>query len=202
MLAILFIALFIALAYLLGSINCAVIVCKMAGLSDPRTQGSKNPGATNVLRLGGKKLALLVAIGDILKGVLPVLVANLCGVDGFWLGLVALAAVLGHMYPVFFGFQGGKGVATALGAIFALSWFVGILVLLTWGVIALVFRRSSLSSLVSIALAIPFIFFFADPMLALPVLVIALFIIYRHQGNIARLINGTEPKIGQKKPTP
>ncbi len=193
---------FIILAYLFGSINCAVILCRLANLDDPRTQGSKNPGATNVLRLGGKKLALLVAIGDILKGVIPVLLANLFGLQGFALGLVALAAVLGHMYPLFFQFQGGKGVATALGAIFALSWFVGILVLLSWGAVALIFRRSSLASLISVILAIPFISFFADPGLTLPVSIIALLIIYRHKANIIRLLDGTEPKIGQKKSNP
>ena len=190
---------FVILAYLFGSINWAIIICKLAGLPDPRGQGSKNPGATNVLRLGGKKWAFWVALGDVLKGVLPVLLARFFHVDAFGLGLVALAAVVGHMYPLFFGFQGGKGVATALGAIVALSWLVGIFVLLTWLIVALLFRFSSLASLISLVLSLLYTAWFADMALLLPMSIMVLLILYRHHANIRRLLQGTEPKIGAKK---
>jgi glycerol-3-phosphate acyltransferase PlsY len=189
----------VVLAYLFGSINFAIIACKLAGLPDPRSQGSKNPGATNVLRVGGKKLAAAVAVGDALKGVLPVIIAHFFNQDGFCLALVALAAVLGHMYPVFFRFQGGKGVATALGAVMALSWFVGILVLLTWGAIALIFRWSSLASLLSLVLMLFYISWFASTTMLLPLIIMVALILYRHRANIGRLLKGTEPKIGEKK---
>jgi glycerol-3-phosphate acyltransferase PlsY len=191
--------LFIILAYLFGSVNFAIILCKLAKVGDPRTEGSNNPGATNVLRLGGKKLALFVIIGDALKGVVPVILARLCNVDGIALSVVALAAVLGHMFPLFFRFQGGKGIATTLGAILALSWVAGIAVLVSWGVIALLFRFSSLASLVSIILLPVYIYLFSSLYYFWPMLVLAIIVIYRHRANIKRLCTGKEPKIGKKK---
>ena len=155
-------ALFIFIAYLCGSINFAIVLCKITGRPDPRSQGSGNPGATNVLRFGGKLLALAVIMGDALKGVLPVLLARAFHVHDSALSLVALAAVVGHMYPLFFRFQGGKGVATTLGVILALSWMVGLIVIATWIVIALLFRFSSLASLVAIVLLPLYLFCFSD----------------------------------------
>ena len=126
---IIFIILFI-LAYLLGSINSAIIVSKIMGLEDPRKQGSRNPGTTNVLRIGGKTAAGIVLASDVLKGVIPVLVACLLSMHGFWLGLIGVAAIVGHMYPIFFRFEGGKGVATTLGVIFSLSIGLGLIVII------------------------------------------------------------------------
>ena len=136
----------IALAYLLGSVSTAIIVCKLMGLPDPRTEGSGNPGATNVLRVGGKKAAAITLFGDTLKGLLPVLIARAFTSDPLILGLVGLAAFLGHLYPVFFGFKGGKGVATMLGVLFGYSWWVGLATAATWLIVAKVFKVSSLSA--------------------------------------------------------
>jgi len=191
--------LFIILSYCFGSINWAIIICKLAKLPDPREQGSGNPGATNVLRYGGKKLAALVMLGDVLKGVLPVFIAKLVLPHGLSLSLIACAAILGHIYPVFFRFQGGKGVATLLGAIIALAWPVGLAVIATWLIIALIFRFSSLASLVSVILLPVYLYWWSDPHYVLPLIVIALIIIYRHRANIKRLIKKEEPKIGKKK---
>ena len=127
-------------AYLLGSLSTAIITCKLMGLPDPRTMGSKNPGATKVLRFGGKKAAAVTLFGDFLKGLLPVLLGLALKVDPQTLALIALAAFLGHLYPVFFGFQGGKGVATALGVILGLSWQVALAAFVTWMVMAQVFK--------------------------------------------------------------
>src|SRR5512145_106507 len=143
----------VLVAYLLGSLSTAIILCRLMGLPDPRTQGSGNPGATNVLRFGGKKLAAFTLLGDMLKGLLPVVVASFITDNATVLALVAMAAFLGHLYPVFFGFRGGKGVATALGVLLGLSWQVGLAVLVTWVVMALVFRISSLSALIAALLS-------------------------------------------------
>lgn len=188
----------IILAYLIGSLNFAIITCKLAGFPDPRQEGSGNPGATNVLRFGGKKLAAIVLVGDALKGLVPVLIARAFNVEGVALSLVAMTAVLGHMYPVFFRFQGGKGVATILGAIFGLSWFVGILVIITWALIAKIFRYSSLASLCSIILLPIYLAIFSNIAYVAPMVVIMIIIVYRHRSNIQRLVNRTEPKIGKK----
>lgn len=188
----------IILAYLIGSLNFAIISCKIAGFPDPRQEGSGNPGATNVLRFGGKKLAAIVFIGDALKGLVPVLIARTFNVEGFALSLVAMMAVFGHMYPIFFRFQGGKGVATILGAIFGLSWSVGIFVIVTWALIAKIFRYSSLASLVSIILLPIYLAIFSNIAYVAPMIVIMITIVYRHRKNIQRLINRTEPKIGEK----
>lgn len=189
---------FIVLAYLCGSLNFAIIFCKLFGLPDPRSQGSGNPGATNVLRFGGKKLALAVIIGDALKGVAPVLIAHSLSIDGIWLSWVALAAVLGHMYPLFFKFQGGKGVATTLGAILALSWPVGLLVILTWLVIAVLFRFSSLASILSVIGLPIYLLFWQQSHYVLPMILLMLIVVFRHRANIKRLLKKEEPKIGKK----
>lgn len=188
----------ILFAYLIGSISTAIIVCRMLGLPDPRTQGSGNPGATNVLRFGGKKLAIIVLVGDALKGVLPVLVAQLLNVSNDLLSWIALAAFLGHLYPVFFGFKGGKGVATAIGSILALSWPLGLLLIVTWLVIAFAFRYSSLAAIVA-AVASPFYAYWIIPDVNyLPIILLSFLLIWRHYSNIKRLIKGKESKLGKK----
>ncbi len=189
----------IVFAYLLGSLSTAIITCKLMGLPDPRTQGSKNPGATNVLRFGGKKAAAVTLFGDFLKGLLPVLLGLALKVDPQTLALIAMAAFLGHLYPVFFGFQGGKGVATALGVILGLSWQVALAALLTWLVMAKVFKISSLSALIAAVLT-PLYCWLLTPQkefIALLV-VVSVLLIWRHRSNIRNLISGSEGKIGGK----
>jgi glycerol-3-phosphate acyltransferase PlsY len=189
--------LLIPAGYLFGSISTAIIVCRMMGLPDPRTEGSRNPGATNVARLGGKKAAALTLFGDMLKGLLPVVIAHLLGADATVLAGTALAAFLGHLYPVFFGFQGGKGVATALGVTFGLHWPVGLLTAGTWLGMALLFRYSSLAALTS-ALAIPagFAWLWPEPVLVGAMVVMVVLLYWRHRSNIANLLGGREDKIG------
>lgn len=184
-------------AYLLGSLSTAIIVCRLAGLPDPRTTGSKNPGATNVLRLGGKKLAALTLLFDALKGFIPVAVVMFIDLNPLIVGSVMVAVFLGHLYPIFFGFEGGKGVATALGVIFAVSWVVGLLVLITWGAVAFLFRISSLAALTAALLA-PIYFGFWQHDYTIAVSILSLFIFWRHRVNIQRLLKGVELKIGQK----
>ena len=140
-------------AYLMGSLSSAIIVCRLMGFPDPRTQGSGNPGATNVLRYGGKRAAVIVLLGDALKGLIPVAIAQTLAISDTGLAAVAIAAFLGHLYPVFFGFEGGKGVATAFGVLLGLSWIIGLAVLATWLLMAFVFRYSSLAALVATMLA-------------------------------------------------
>lgn len=187
----------IVIAYLIGSISNAIIVSKLMNIKDPRTNGSGNPGASNVLRLGGKYPAIIVLVADILKGLIAVMLARIVGVEGFTLGLVAIAAVIGHMFPAFFHFQGGKGVATALGGFFALSPIIGILVALSWVVIAALFRYASLASLVAAMLAPAYTLIFTNTGYTIPVIIITALILWRHQANIKRLRTGTEPKMGQ-----
>lgn len=182
---------FIVIAYLLGSLSSAIIVCRIMGYEDPRTQGSRNPGATNVLRIAGKKAAMITLLGDALKGFIPVVLARMLGVDGFILGLVALAAFIGHLFPVFFDFKGGKGVATAFGAILGLNFFVGIIVLAAWVIIAAIFKFASLASLAATALAVV-LFLFAGLNYFIPVAIMAGLLIWRHWDNIERLRAGTE----------
>lgn len=190
----------VVLAYLMGSICSAVIVCKSCSLPDPRTEGSKNPGATNVLRLAGKQYASLVMAVDLLKGTIPVLIAKALGADLTLVSFTALAAVIGHTYPIFFQFKGGKGVATAIGALLGLQLFVGILVAATWALVAKFSRYSSLASITSIGLA-PFysLLLIQNINVFLPVFIITLLILYKHKENIIRLIDGKEPKIKLKK---
>lgn len=188
-------------AYLLGSISSAILVCRLMGLPDPRTQGSRNPGATNVLRIGGKKAATITLAGDSLKGLLPMLAAHLLGVDVLALAATGLAAFLGHLYPVFFGFQGGKGVATALGVQIGLYWPVGLTVAAVWLFMAYVVKISSLSALVSMALA-PLIlwYFWPEPVLVGMQLVITGLLFLRHRSNIRNLLTGAEDRIGNGDP--
>jgi acyl phosphate:glycerol-3-phosphate acyltransferase len=189
----------VCIAYLFGSISSAVITCKIMGLPDPRTQGSRNPGATNVLRIGGKKAAAVTMLGDVLKGFIPVLAAILLGFDVLTQALVMLAAFIGHLYPVFFRFEGGKGVATYIGCLLALNWPSGCAFLLTWIIIAAVFRYSSLASLITAILAPLYIWFFTDATaLYLAACVMSLMLIYRHRENIRKLAAGKESKIGKK----
>ena len=187
-----------ALAYLIGSLSTAVIVCRLAGLPDPRTGGSKNPGATNVLRLGGRLPAALTLLGDGLKGFLPVAVAALVLAHPPSVALVALAAFLGHLYPVFFEFRGGKGVATALGALLGVSATVGALALVTWLAVSLTFRRSSLAALVTFALVPAFLLIDGQRTFAVLFASIAAFLLYTHRENVRRLAGGTEPAIGER----
>ncbi len=183
-------------AYLLGSLSSAIIVCRLMGLPDPRSQGSNNPGATNVLRIGGKKPAAITLFGDMLKGFIPVLVANLMGVDNSTLAAVAMAAFLGHLYPLFFHFQGGKGVATALGVQFGLSWMIGGSVAAIWLFMAYVVKISSLSALVSMTLA-PIMVWLVTESIALTGMsvVMTVLLFWRHRSNIRKLIAGAEEKI-------
>jgi len=188
----------IILAYLLGSVSAAIITCRVMGLPDPRTQGSNNPGATNVLRIGGKRAAAITLFGDFLKGLVPVLIGRLLEVEPLVLALIAMAAFLGHLYPVFFGFQGGKGVATALGVILGLSWQVALAALLTWLVVAKVFKISSLSALIAAVLT-PLYCWLLAPQLEymLMLSVMSLLLIWRHRSNIRNLVSGAEGRIGK-----
>ena len=188
--------LLVVAAYLLGSVSSAILVCRALGLPDPRTQGSNNPGATNVLRIGGKKAAAITLVGDSLKGLLPMVAGHLLGMAPAVLAVTGLAAVLGHLYPVFFGFRGGKGVATALGVQIGLWWPIGLTVAGIWLFVAKVLRISSLSALVSMALA-PLVvwLFWPDEALIGMQLVISGLLFWRHRGNIRNLISGTEGKI-------
>lgn len=182
-------------AYLIGSLNSAIILCKLAGLPDPRSQGSGNPGATNVMRFGGKKLAATVLIIDVIKGVLPVLVASYLGLNTAWLAATALAAFLGHIYPLFFQFKGGKGVATGLGGLLALSLPLAGSIILSWAVVFKLTRISSLAAIISAALAPFYSIWFIDNLIAhWIVLVMAVMLLFRHSANIKRLISGEESK--------
>ncbi len=197
------------LAYLLGSLSFAVIVSRVMGLNDPRSYGSKNPGATNVLRSGSKAAAILTLLLDGVKGWLPVALVVFWG-SAYGLGagtvaLVGLAAFLGHLYPVFFGFKGGKGVATAAGVLLGISGWLGLAVLLTWLFMAVVFRYSSLAALTA-ALSAPAYYVLGDRLLGSPdrwiamtVLVMSALLIWRHRENIQRLAKGQESKLGAKK---
>jgi glycerol-3-phosphate acyltransferase PlsY len=192
--------LLVPLAYLMGSLSTAVIVSKLFGLPDPRKQGSKNPGATNVLRLGGKKAAAITLAGDAVKGLIPVMLAQYVGTTTDMVAAVGLAAFLGHLYPVFFGFKGGKGVATALGVLSGFSGWVGLSVLVTWILMAVVFRYSSLSALTAALLAPVYVWFILkSPVLAGAALAMALLLVSRHRANIERLLKGEESRIGSKK---
>ncbi|WP_428771502.1 glycerol-3-phosphate 1-O-acyltransferase PlsY [Vibrio sp.] len=185
-------------AYLLGSISSAVLICRLLRLPDPRSVGSHNPGATNVLRIGGKKAAASVLLCDMLKGTLPVWTGYWLGIDAIILGLIGIAACLGHMYPLFFHFKGGKGVATALGAIAPIGWDLTGLIMATWLAVVVVFRYSSLAAIVTVLLA-PFYTWMIKPQYTLPVGMLCCLIIFRHHQNIRRLFDGSEPKVGAKK---
>ena len=190
----------IVAAYLIGSISSAIIVCRLMGLPDPRSEGSNNPGATNVLRIGGKKAAAITLLGDMLKGVLPVAAGHLLDVSTLTFTLAAMAAFLGHLYPVFFGFKGGKGVATALGTQFGLHWGIGLAVAGIWLFMAKVVKISSLSALVSMALSPVIIYWIwpADELIVMQI-IMSIILFWRHKCNIQRLISGEESLIGKKK---
>lgn len=184
---------FIVGAYLIGSIATAILVARAMGLGDPRQSGSGNPGATNILRLGGKKAAALTLCGDLIKGVIPIVIARSFGVDGWILAAVALATFLGHLYPVYFGFRGGKGVATALGILLALMPLMGLAVLGVWILIFAVTRVSSLAALLAAGSAVPMVFALSDQSsLRALVVLLVLLILWRHRGNIQRLLDGRE----------
>lgn len=189
----------VLIAYLFGSISSAVVTCKLMGLPDPRTQGSQNPGATNVLRIGGKKAAIITLIGDILKGVIPVFAAKWYGFDTLSLSLITFAAFLGHLYPVFFRFQGGKGVATAFGCIMTLAWPVGLALALSWLAVAVIFRYSSLAAIVTAILSPFYMWYFTNWDYTIMACAISALLIYRHSKNIHNLLAGKETKIGKKK---
>jgi len=182
-------------AYFIGSLSSAIILCKLAGLPDPRSQGSGNPGATNVLRFGGKKLAATVLLLDVVKGILPVVIARWLDFDVLWLTATAFAAFLGHLYPVFFEFKGGKGVATALGGFLALSPLMAGMILLTWLAVFALSRISSLSAIVAASVAPIYSFWFIDDGSARwIILIMAAMLLYRHKSNIKRLLSGEEGK--------
>ncbi|PHS27198.1 MAG: acyl-phosphate glycerol 3-phosphate acyltransferase [Methylophaga sp.] len=182
-------------AYLIGSLSSAIILCKLAGLPDPRSEGSGNPGATNVLRIAGKKLAVTVLILDVVKGIIPVIIATLLGFDTTWIAATAFAAFLGHLYPVFFQFKGGKGVATALGGFLALSLPLAAAILLSWLVVFAISRLSSLSAIMAAALAPVYSLWLIDSVNARwIILVMAMMLLFRHRSNIQRLFSGEEGK--------
>jgi glycerol-3-phosphate acyltransferase PlsY len=190
-------------AYLVGSLSFAVIVSRAMGLKDPRTYGSHNPGATNVLRSGSKAAAILTLLLDALKGFVPVALVNLYG-ERFGLGagtvaLVGLAAFLGHLWPVFFRFNGGKGVATAAGVLLGINPWLGLATLLTWLIVAAFFRYSSLASIVSAVFA-PFyqLLIWGGGPAAAAITVMGLLLIWRHDANIRKLLKGTESRLGHK----
>lgn len=183
-------------AYLCGSISSAVIVCRMSGLPDPRKHGSKNPGASNVLRLSGKKNALIVMGVDLFKGLLPVLVAKLLPISELSLVFIGLVAVIGHMFPIFFSFHGGKGVATALGALLGLQFILGFLVALTWLFVARTTRYASFASLTAMLLMPLYSLYTIGGIgFTFPLYIMTILIFYKHRENINRLIDGSEPKI-------
>ena len=195
-------------AYLIGSLSFAVIVSRLMGLNDPRSYGSKNPGATNVLRSGNKAAAVATLLLDALKGWLPVVLVKWLGADyglgGGTVAAVGLAAFLGHLYPVFFGFKGGKGVATAAGVLIGVSWVLGLATLATWLIVAYFSRYSSLASLAAAVFSPLYYLFgdraawYVDKRIVMMLVVISALLIYRHRENINKLLKGTESRLGAK----
>lgn len=189
----------IVIAYLFGSISSAILVCRLAGLPDPRKAGSHNPGATNVLRIGGPFAASVVLIFDILKGMIPSWLAYKLGIPAPYLGLIAIAACLGHIYPVFFHFKGGKGVATAFGAMAPISWALAGMLVGTWLLVVLISGYSSLGAIVTALLAPLYVWYFGnEPQLVLPVAMLSCLVIIRHHDNIQRIWRGQEGRIWDK----
>lgn len=183
------------IAYLLGSISSAIIISKVLHTPDPRTAGSGNAGATNVLRLSGQKQATLVLLVDILKGLIAIFIGRLLHLKLFMLGMVGFSAVVGHIFPLYFGFKGGKGVATAMGAVLGLSFLSGVLMAATWAAVAFATRYSSLASIISVILAPVFLMIFSHGIYFIPAVFIAALVVWKHKDNIARLQNKTESKI-------
>ena len=186
-----------AVAYLFGSLSSAVVISQLFGLPDPRTAGSKNPGATNVYRLGGRIPALLVLVMDILKGTIPVYGSYFLGIEPIMLGVIAIFACLGHIFPLYFGFKGGKAVATAFGAMLPIGLDLAGLLILSWVVVVFLTGYSSLGALVAVSLA-PLFTFLIKPLYTVPVAMLSLLIILRHKDNIARLLAGNESKVWDK----
>ncbi|MDQ1362277.1 MAG: acyl phosphate:glycerol-3-phosphate acyltransferase [Pseudomonadota bacterium] len=190
------ISIFALTGYLLGSISTAIITCKLMGLPDPRTDGSKNPGATNVLRLGGKKAAAITLAGDMLKGLIPALAATSMDMPHDVVAAAGLSAFLGHLFPVFYGFRGGKGVATLLGVLLGINWMAGTATIGVWLFMAYVFKISSLSALTAALLAPAIIYFISgSTFMAVIVAVMTLLLFWRHRRNIANLLSGQEGRI-------
>jgi acyl phosphate:glycerol-3-phosphate acyltransferase len=184
-------------AYLLGSISSAVLISRLYRLPDPRDSGSGNPGATNVLRLGGKSAAGMVLVCDVLKGMLPVWLSYFLNINPFLLGIIGIAACLGHIYPIFFHFRGGKGVATALGALAPIGWDLSGMLIGTWLLTVFITGYSSLGSLIT-ALAAPMLTWFVKPEYTMAVSMLSCLIVLRHYDNLRRLFEGKETKIWQK----
>ncbi len=185
--------LFVPVAYLIGSISSAIIICRLMGLPDPREQGSGNPGATNVVRLGGKKAGAITLLGDLLKGLIPVYAANVMGVPAELLALTGLAAFLGHLFPVFFNFEGGKGVATSIGVLLGFSWWLGLAFVATWLLMYKLKKISSLSALVASSLSPLYAWFIVGNItLTIATLIMTVLLLWRHESNIRRLISGVE----------
>ncbi len=187
----------VVLAYLLGSLSFAVIVSKTMGLADPKSYGSGNPGATNVLRSGSKKAAIFTLLGDVLKGVAAVLLvkhfAAPFGISALGIACVAVAVFLGHLFPIFFGFKGGKGVATAAGVLWALDWRIGLVLTLVWALVFAITRVSSLSALIASAVApIAGYFFFGLTPIFWATIAMMVLLVWRHQSNLQRLLSGEE----------
>jgi glycerol-3-phosphate acyltransferase PlsY len=188
--------LFVPVAYLIGSVSSAIIVCRLMGLPDPREQGSGNPGATNVMRIGGKKAAAITLLGDLLKGLIPVYGANRLGVPVELLAATGIAAFIGHLYPIFFGFKGGKGVATTIGVLLGFSWILGLAFVATWLLIYKLGKISSLSALSAAVLSPAYAWFIVGhPALVGAVALMAAVLLWRHKSNIQRLLAGEEKTI-------
>ncbi len=190
---------FALVAYLLGSVSTAIITCKLMGLEDPRSVGSNNPGATNVLRIGGKKAAIITLLGDMLKGLLPVLAIQQLSADATAIAITGIAAFLGHLYPLYYRFKGGKGVATFYGVLLGTNWMIGLAALAVWVLMILLFRISGLSALVS-ATSSPFITWYFDgsEVLIAAVSFMAILLIWRHRSNIKQMLAKDEDKTTTK----
>jgi glycerol-3-phosphate acyltransferase PlsY len=183
----------ICFAYLSGSISSAILLSKIMGFEDPRSEGSKNPGATNVLRIAGKKAAFFTLLGDCLKGIIPVLLAHWLGADQLVIALTAFAAFFGHCFPLFFGFKGGKGVATAIAATLGFNWIAGFTLIGIWVLFAKVFKISSLAAIIAFS-PLPLLIYWRaqDLQVSLVFAALSIILIWRHKDNIQRLISGTE----------
>lgn len=183
----------ILFAYLLGSISSAILLSKLMGFTDPRSEGSNNPGATNVLRIAGKKAAFFTLVGDCLKGLIPVLIARWLSDDSIVVALTGFSAFLGHCYPLFFGFKGGKGVATAIAVCVGYEWLIGVIIIAIWLLFAKVFKISSLAAIISFA-ALPALVYWQDGSWSTAAVfgLMSAILIWRHKANIQRLLSGTE----------
>lgn len=188
-------------AYLCGSVSSAVIICQLFRLPDPRLHGSGNPGATNVLRLGGTLPAVLVLVVDVLKGTIPVWASYFLKIEPFYLGMIAVFACLGHIYPLFFGFKGGKAVATAFGTMLPIGLDLAGLLVSTWMILVGATGYSSLAAIVTVCLA-PVFTWFIKPLYTIPVLMISILIVLRHRHNMLRLWQGSESKVWDKHKRP